>query len=229
MKSSFYFSHDYNARNDEKIKRLLRTHGLLGYGLFWSIVEELYNNTNVLRTDYDGIAFEMRTTPELVKSVINDFNLFVIDGEFFGSRSIEERLNERLNKSARAKESVNKRWEKYRVQKESNTNVLQTKNDSNTIKERKGKESKEKDINTRKNEFCDTLKSFKELYPSTLLTEFYEYWTEAKPGGKKMRFEMEKVFDVSRRLKTWAKNQKNFAPQQLQTSAPQLPYLKPKQ
>jgi len=43
-KDTYYFSHDYNCRNDEKIKRLLRKHGMCGYGIFWSIVEDLYNN-----------------------------------------------------------------------------------------------------------------------------------------------------------------------------------------
>ena len=44
-KDTYYFSHDYNCRNDEKIKRLLRKHGMSGYGIFWSIVEDLYNNS----------------------------------------------------------------------------------------------------------------------------------------------------------------------------------------
>ena len=50
-KETFYFSHDYNSRNDVKIKKLLSKHGLLGYGIFWAIIEELYNNTNVLPLD----------------------------------------------------------------------------------------------------------------------------------------------------------------------------------
>jgi hypothetical protein len=32
------------------------------------------------------------------------------------------------------------------------------------------------------------------------------------PGGKKMRFEMEKIFDVSRRLRTWLDNDKKWLP-----------------
>ena len=45
-KDTFYFSHDYNARNDEKIKMLIRKHGMIGYGVFWAIVEDLYNIKN---------------------------------------------------------------------------------------------------------------------------------------------------------------------------------------
>jgi hypothetical protein len=140
-KDTFYFSHDFNARNDIKIKKLIAKHGYLGYGLFWAIVEELYNNTNVLPNDYECIAYDLRTDANVIKSIVNDFDLFEIDNESFGSLSIQRRLNERNEKSKKARESVLKRWNKPKE----DTNVLQTYNDGNTIKERKGKESKEKE------------------------------------------------------------------------------------
>jgi hypothetical protein len=43
-----------------------------------------------------------------------------------------------------------------------------------------------------------------------MLKEFFEYWTEPNQRNTKMRFEMEKVFDVSRRLSTWIKNNDKF-------------------
>ena len=49
--SSFYFSHDYNARNDAKIKKHLRTQCMIGYGIFFYNVEDLYNNANALNLD----------------------------------------------------------------------------------------------------------------------------------------------------------------------------------
>ena len=36
--------------------------------------------------------------------------------------------------------------------------------------------------------------------------EFCDYWTESKPNGVKMKFEMQKTFDIERRLKTWKRN-----------------------
>jgi len=38
-----------------------------------------------------------------------------------------------------------------------------------------------------------------------MLNEFAEYWTEAGPRDKKMRFEKQTSFDINRRLKTWNK------------------------
>ena len=139
MKDTYYFSHDYNTRNDIKIKRLMQKHGMEGYGVFWAIVEELYNNANALPTDYDTIAYEMHVSTDIVKSIINDFDLFVIDGNEFGSSSVERRLNERAEKSKKARQSADKRWSKYR----SNTNAMRTHSEGNAIKERKGKEKKE--------------------------------------------------------------------------------------
>lgn len=143
FKDTFYFSHDYNARNNSKIKKLLCKHGYLGYGLFWAIIEELYNNANALPTDYDSIAFDLRTTAKLVKSIVNDFDFFVFEGEKFGSLSIQERLDVRNKKSISARESANKRWNKdaNALQPNSERNANLQKSDA--IKERKGKEKEE--------------------------------------------------------------------------------------
>ncbi|MFZ1786733.1 MAG: Lin1244/Lin1753 domain-containing protein [Saprospiraceae bacterium] len=110
MKDTFYFSHDYNSRNDIKIKKLIQKHGMCGYGLFWAIVEDLYQNDNRVPLDYDTLAFEYRVDESLIKSIINDFNLFVFDDNFFGSMSIEKRIDERDKKSSKARESAKARW-----------------------------------------------------------------------------------------------------------------------
>lgn len=138
-KDTFYFSHDYNSRADEKIKLLIRRHGILGYGIFWAIIEDLYNNANALRTDYEGIAYDLRVDIKIVKSVINDFDLFIIKDDFFGSFSVQRRLEDRNAKSKKASDSANYRWNKSK----DDANAMRTQCDSNAIKERKGKEIKE--------------------------------------------------------------------------------------
>lgn len=167
MKQTYYFSHDYNTRQDEKVKKLLRKHGYLGYGLFWAIVEDLYNNANALQTDYDGIAYELRVDCDIIKSVLHDFDLFNFDGDTFSSKSVQNRLDKRNNKSISARESAQKRW--------NNANALQIKCERNAIKERKGKEKKINKINSiddfilfRKNEFDKYPDDFK----SRLANEF---------------------------------------------------------
>lgn len=43
-KESFYFRHDYNARNDDKILELRSRFGGEGYGVFWMIIETMAEN-----------------------------------------------------------------------------------------------------------------------------------------------------------------------------------------
>jgi hypothetical protein len=142
MKDTFYFSHDYNARSDDKIKPILRKFGMLGYGIFWSIIEDLYNNANALRTDYESIAFDLHSEANIIKSIINDFDLFVVKDCFFGSLSVQKRLEERNSKSLKAKESAFKRWNKDANALPTHSERIEIGCDSNAIKERKGKEIK---------------------------------------------------------------------------------------
>lgn len=178
-KDTFYFSHDYNARNDSKIKKLLSKHSYEGYGIYWAIIEDLYNNANALPSDYETIAYDLRTNEELIRSIIEDFDLFVIDGDEFGSLSVQTRLNDRDAKSEKARESARKRWDKIK----SDANALQPQSDPNAIKESKTKESivkenKGKDKPSPKTKFSgfNQIKDLFEKFYFDKTGELY-YWT----------------------------------------------------
>lgn len=144
MKETFYFSHDYGARNDEKIMRLLAKEGLAGYGAYWAIVESLYEADGWLALDYDCLAFALRTDSEFIKRVLHDFNLFEVDSRIkkFHSNSVLARLRARKGKSELARQSAIKRWNKPNSD---DANALQTQSDGNAIKESKVKNSKVKE------------------------------------------------------------------------------------
>jgi hypothetical protein len=149
---------------------------MVGYGIFWSIVEDLYNNANALRTDYEGIAYDLRSDCEIVASVVNDFDLFIFNGDFFGSNSVQERLDQRNNKSESARKSASYRWE--------NANAMQTQYDSNAKKERKGKEIKGKEIKIKyKDNICLTEKENEKLvseFGEDTVKKCYEYLSSYK-------------------------------------------------
>jgi hypothetical protein len=71
---------------------------------------------------------------------------------------------------------------------------------------------KKDDIDVRKLKFAETLKPFLEIYGKDLCNDFYKYWTEPNKSNTKFRAELEKTWDVERRLETWARNDKNFKP-----------------
>jgi len=152
--NTFYFSHDYTARSDIKIKKLIATQGMLGYGIYWSLVEDLYHNNNKLEDNPDILSYDYRCTVEVIKSVINDFDLFIVKDGYVSSNSIQKRLDERNDKVYKAKQSASKRWEKrienavnIETQCDSDANAMRTQCDGNAIKESKVKESK---VNKRK-------------------------------------------------------------------------------
>lgn len=58
-------------------------------------------------------------------------------------------------------------------------------------------------IDTRKQEFADSLKPFLSVYGKELLNDFYLYWSETTLNNKKMKYELEKTFSLERRLNTW--------------------------
>lgn len=60
----------------------------------------------------------------------------------------------------------------------------------------------------REKKFMETLVPHLSEYGKEMLRAFFDYWTEKNPSGKKMRFEMQKVFDVKKRLATWKRNDK---------------------
>jgi hypothetical protein len=175
---TFYFSHDYTARSDDKIKQLIRRHGMTGYGIYWAIVEDLYQNANALRIDCDGIAYDLRADCEMVRSVLFDFELFVHDGEKFGSHSVQRRLDQRNEKSKKARESASYRW--------NNANALQTKSDRNAIKESKVKEIK---IKESKEENTDVsppapVRVKREVFRPPTLGEVKNHATETMSGSR---------------------------------------------
>lgn len=64
-------------------------------------------------------------------------------------------------------------------------------------------------IDSRKLKFADSLKPFLEIYGRDLLNEFYDYWIEPNISKTKLKFEMQKTWDVSLRLKKWSSNNFN--------------------
>jgi uncharacterized protein YdaU (DUF1376 family) len=161
MADTFYFSHDYDSQQDEKIKDLLFNHGFEGYGIFWGLIENLYMNENRLKCDYKRIAYDFRTDEIKVKSIINDFNLFVIIEGYFHSESINKRLGIRNEKSEKAKKLAEKRWKNAKTDEHASKNdagehqhaskndALASKNDA--IKESKVKDIKGKEIKLKEN------------------------------------------------------------------------------
>lgn len=94
---SSYFPHDSNARNSEKMVELRMKHGAAGYGVYFMLIERLREAADYsCVVNYNSIAFDLRVSAELIKSVLRDFRLFAFsqtdEGERFYSESLRQRM-----------------------------------------------------------------------------------------------------------------------------------------
>lgn len=95
------------------------------------------------------------------------------------------------------------------------------------------KDSPQKTLEERKEEFYESLKPFVEKYGENLIEEFYNHWAQVNEGGTKMHWEKQKTFEIARRLATWKRNNygKSSSEQRMQTDgtvlhAEQMDYTK---
>lgn len=119
IKLTNYFSHDSNARNDEKLVRLRMKQGAAGYGVYFMILERLREEADYMSAkDYNMIAFDLRVDAAIVKSVVEDFGLFTFtdDGKCFYSESFTRRMDIkdtlRRQRSEGGKIGMKNRWKK---------------------------------------------------------------------------------------------------------------------
>ena len=135
-KDAYYFSHDSNAQNDPKIIKLLFNHGWEGYGIYWAIIEKLRNEPNyIMETNYDMLSYALRCGTDIIKSIIEGFDLFEIDDGFFYSISLKNRMEKMNNiRDIRAKSG--------RKGGKSQAKAKQKPSKTQALKESKGKESK---------------------------------------------------------------------------------------
>lgn len=146
-KQAYFFSHDANARHDPKMTAMRSVYGAEGYGWYWMLVEMMREADNYrldMRSKYAFNAYAMQLNSEsdafasFVHDCINEFHLFDADGEHFWSASLLRRMEKKDEKSKKASDSANYRWENERK------NANASESDAKVPKIDAIKESKEK-------------------------------------------------------------------------------------
>lgn len=211
IKDSYYFPHDYHARNDTKMEEMFLKYGCEGRGIFWTFIEMLYENNGFLPYDkIDFYANALRTECERIASILNDFELFKNDGKFFWSESCLRRLEKLKEKREKARQSSFKRWKK-------DAKAIGSECERNARKESKVKESKvNKESNTARmrqlpdEDFIKSLKTslaYKEIDIDRELAKM-DAWLTTRPGRRKTkRFIINWLNRIDIPLKTSSPNQ----------------------
>jgi hypothetical protein len=166
-----------------------------GYGIYWYLIEQLANAGGKLPLELIPVlAMQMHCTDVKVNGVLMNFDLFTIESGEFWSHRLQEHLELRLKLSQSGKAGANNRWK--------NGGAIGGAIGEGNAKERKGKEIKGninllEDIQTFKSELGDEYDNF------------IMYWTEPNKNGK-LRYELEKFFDIKRRVNTWLQNKNKY-------------------
>jgi uncharacterized protein YdaU (DUF1376 family) len=147
-KEAYYFSHDSNARQDEKILMLRAEHSWEGYGIYWALIEMMFESgdTALHHNKIKGIAVSYNIDITLLQQVINTCiaeQLFTSDNEKFWSESLIRRKL-KFQESKEKKSEAGKKGMAKRYGKQQNANGVIT--EPNKVKESKEKESKGKEI-----------------------------------------------------------------------------------
>lgn len=146
-KDTYYFSHDLNARNDEKILELRAQYGAEGYGIFWMIVETMAENENggIKDSFIGGLSHGYGVAKGWLKQFLStcvDIGLFFEkDGYYFSNRLLAHK-ELRNNLSEWGRLGAEKKWAGHRGANGVANGVANWVAVQRKGKERKGKENK---------------------------------------------------------------------------------------
>ncbi len=195
-----YFNHDSTARNDYRIISMRARLGYEAYGIFWAVLELLFTEENKICTSqYDILAYGLQCDPDILKQVVEDFDLFVIEDGCFYSKRLNKHIEEINTKSVKAKENAYKRW--------NNATAMQTHSDRNASKSISKSISK-----VNKSKIEDKIVAFKNAINDLNFMnkddkeDFFLYWSELNKSQSRMRWETERTWSLSLRAKRWINN-----------------------
>tara|TARA_Y100001938_G_scaffold137367_1_gene201422 strand:- start:292 stop:1125 length:834 start_codon:yes stop_codon:yes gene_type:complete len=206
QKDAYYFPHDSNARNDQRLMKVRMKYGMEGYGIYFGIIEILREQKDYILTynDIESISFDLRTDKEKIEDIIQNYNLFEIKGHtMFYSKSLKRRLECMDEKKKKRVEAGRLGGIASAKSKQKSTNATTNAKALNYTKQNKTKQNNIKDKSAL---FKKQVFEFTNQFNIDLLNEFYNYWSEPNKSNTKMKFQMEKTWDLNRRLKRWAGN-----------------------
>lgn len=174
MKNNFYFQHDYNARNDQKILQLRGKFGNEAYGIYWMVLECMAESGEgyLLHNSIPGIAMTFGVDKAQLMAQL-DFShqiaMFGKDEKGYFSPRMLRHLEFRNERSLSGKKGAKSRWENGSANGSAIAQPMQ----------RKGKERKD---NTYTSDFAKWLeaynKEYSTKYKNKSLISNFTYWRE---------------------------------------------------
>tara|TARA_R100001594_G_scaffold43128_1_gene75290 strand:- start:1523 stop:2386 length:864 start_codon:yes stop_codon:yes gene_type:complete len=213
MKDAYYFSHDSNARNDQRLMKVRMKYGPEGYGIYFMIIEILRDTENYTLNlnDVDSICYDLRVDKNKVIDVLQNYDLFAFNDNFFYSKSLSRRM-EKLDKIKEKRRESGKLGGKAKANSKQvlEQKVASVKQEKKSIVKQSKVNNKESIIKERTDGFKKQVFEFQSKYDLEMLEDFIIYWTEPNKSMTKLKYEMEKTWDTGRRLSRWARTNTQF-------------------
>jgi hypothetical protein len=183
------------------------------YKLLWLYILDDCDHSGMWQVDIEVAQIRIGETIDLreAANVFGDKITVLENGEKWFIQDFIDFQYGQLNPENRAHKSVLNLLDKYK--NKGLTSSLQGAKDKEQDKDmvKVMDKEKEQDIEERRKNFYESIGStYSDKYPKEMLLAFCNYWTEYNEGGKRMKFEMQKVFNTAMRLVTWNNNNKQF-------------------
>ena len=152
-KSDYWFRHDFNARNDEKIERAVMKKTALAKAIYWDLLEMLYSSDGMLpiKETAEMVSFKNHISDLSIASyVILESGLFDIDGDFFYSERVSYELNEMKERRLRNQEN-GKKGGRPKSEEEPNKNPVGNQEGTQSVTESEPKQNHNNNNNNNDN------------------------------------------------------------------------------
>ena len=199
-------------KEDKKWRGILIKRGQLVTSVA-TISEETKLSTQQVRTSLN----RLKSTNEITSKTTNKFTLVTVC-KYESYQPYEE--VEQQTKQQALQQTNNKQITNKQQQHKNNKNIRNNKKESILTNVRIDEKVTDApvvattttdDMELRKEKFYQSLVPYVTKYGKDMVRAFYDYWTEKTYGGRKMRFEKQQAFEISKRLSTWQKNDLSYA------------------
>ena len=199
-------------KEDKKWRGILIKRGQLVTSVA-TISEETKLSTQQVRTSLN----RLKSTNEITSKTTNKFTLVTVCK--YESYQLYEEVEQQTKQQA-LQQTNNKQITNKQQQHKNNKNIRNNKKESILTNVRIDEKATDApvvattttdDMEFRKEKFYQSLVPYVTKYGKDMVRAFYDYWTEKTYGGRKMRFEKQQAFEISKRLATWQKNDLSYA------------------
>lgn len=199
-------------KEDKKWRGILIKRGQLVTSVA-TISEETKLSTQQVRSSLN----RLKSTNEITSKTTNRFTLVTVCK--YESYQLYEEVEQQTKQQA-LQQTNNKQITNKQQQLKNNKNIRNNKKESILTNVRIDEKATDApvvattttdDMELRKEKFYQSLVPYVAKYGKDMVRAFYDYWTEKTYGGRKMRFEKQQAFEISKRLATWQKHDLSYA------------------